>query len=251
MCADKQSTDWFHSISRTLKWNERERQKSFVVVEEDAPKPRKQTKRKIAAEKVEILEDEEEDEVSDEEEEEEDKFDIDDSSPEAESNQQPVVTGYEEVQVAEVRPVMVPVLSKRRAKSRSHSRPRQPYSGVDSPSRYAIPPPHPPNVSPRHVGFDLPSAQSSASSSPDSLVSYAAQQGVRDELNIPRHLTGRSRIPRDRDLDELAKTPTPGTLVHRRPRGHSRSRSVDKPESRAFAVWGHDETDSNNSDSES
>ncbi|EDR08920.1 uncharacterized protein LACBIDRAFT_166577, partial [Laccaria bicolor S238N-H82] len=29
VCADKQSTDWFHAISRTLKWNERERQKSF------------------------------------------------------------------------------------------------------------------------------------------------------------------------------------------------------------------------------
>lgn len=35
VCADKQSTDWFKSISRTLRWNERERQKSFVVVEED------------------------------------------------------------------------------------------------------------------------------------------------------------------------------------------------------------------------
>lgn len=32
VCADNQSTDWFNSISRTLKWNERERQKSFVVV---------------------------------------------------------------------------------------------------------------------------------------------------------------------------------------------------------------------------
>jgi NAD+ kinase len=34
VCADRSSTDWFSSISRTLKWNERERQKSFVVVEE-------------------------------------------------------------------------------------------------------------------------------------------------------------------------------------------------------------------------
>ena len=34
VCAESQSRDWFHSISRTLKWNERERQKSFVVVEE-------------------------------------------------------------------------------------------------------------------------------------------------------------------------------------------------------------------------
>jgi len=35
VCADKASTDWFSSVSRTLRWNEREKQKSFVVVEED------------------------------------------------------------------------------------------------------------------------------------------------------------------------------------------------------------------------
>ncbi|TIA79867.1 hypothetical protein E3P98_03037 [Wallemia ichthyophaga] len=34
ICADKQSSDWFSSLSRTLHWNERARQKSFVVVEE-------------------------------------------------------------------------------------------------------------------------------------------------------------------------------------------------------------------------
>ncbi|KAG2045767.1 ATP-NAD kinase [Suillus hirtellus] len=39
VCTDKQSTDWFHAISRTLKWNERERQKSFVVVEEGPLRP--------------------------------------------------------------------------------------------------------------------------------------------------------------------------------------------------------------------
>lgn len=36
VCAENQSKDWFSSISRTLKWNERQRQKSFVVVEEGA-----------------------------------------------------------------------------------------------------------------------------------------------------------------------------------------------------------------------
>ncbi|KDN47560.1 hypothetical protein K437DRAFT_255837 [Tilletiaria anomala UBC 951] len=36
VCAENQSIDWFRSISRTLKWNERQRQKSFVVVEENA-----------------------------------------------------------------------------------------------------------------------------------------------------------------------------------------------------------------------
>lgn len=35
ICNQTQSTDWFESISRTLKWNERQRQKSFVVLEED------------------------------------------------------------------------------------------------------------------------------------------------------------------------------------------------------------------------
>ncbi|CEH17828.1 atp-nad kinase [Ceraceosorus bombacis] len=38
VCAENQSIDWFNSISRTLKWNERQRQKSFVVVEEGAEK---------------------------------------------------------------------------------------------------------------------------------------------------------------------------------------------------------------------
>ena len=40
--ADKASIDWFSSISRTLRWNEREKQKSFVVVEEDR-EPQTQT----------------------------------------------------------------------------------------------------------------------------------------------------------------------------------------------------------------
>lgn len=71
VCADKQSTYWFHAISRTLKWNERERQKSFVVVEEGPAKPKSQRKQRPS---------EEQDEEEDDEEEEEDKFDIDDSS---------------------------------------------------------------------------------------------------------------------------------------------------------------------------
>jgi NAD+ kinase len=42
VCAEERSVDWFHSISRTLRWNEREKQKSFVVVEEDRPKEAKE-----------------------------------------------------------------------------------------------------------------------------------------------------------------------------------------------------------------
>ena len=43
VCPDDQPSPWFDSVSRTLKWNERQRQKSFVVVEEDvsdAPRAR-------------------------------------------------------------------------------------------------------------------------------------------------------------------------------------------------------------------
>ncbi|CAL1707814.1 unnamed protein product [Somion occarium] len=94
VCADSQSTDWFHAISRTLKWNERERQKSFVVVEEGPEKPKAKKKQKarvsvsveehVRAEHKLQETNEEEDEVSDEElseeEEEEETFDIDDLS---------------------------------------------------------------------------------------------------------------------------------------------------------------------------
>lgn len=37
VCADKQSNDWFHSISRTLRWNERKKQSSFVILVRLAP----------------------------------------------------------------------------------------------------------------------------------------------------------------------------------------------------------------------
>ncbi|CAO1622110.1 unnamed protein product [Jaminaea pallidilutea] len=45
ICSENQSTDWFQSISRTLKWNERQRQKSFVVVEENRQDERPGTNR--------------------------------------------------------------------------------------------------------------------------------------------------------------------------------------------------------------
>ncbi|KAH9945700.1 ATP-NAD kinase-like domain-containing protein [Amylocystis lapponica] len=108
VCADTQSIDWFNSITRTLKWNERERQKSFVVVEE-GPSRRHHKQRKFsengevphrsqpaAAAKPQHLEpapepspegppSDEEDEASDDEDDE--KFDIDDlSSSEQSSN---------------------------------------------------------------------------------------------------------------------------------------------------------------------
>ena len=100
VCADKQSTDWFHAISRTLKWNERERQKSFVVVEEGPAREKDREKRNSTPTRQESNgngaddplagpdseegpsdEEDEEDEASDEEGQEDD-FDITDSSPE-------------------------------------------------------------------------------------------------------------------------------------------------------------------------
>jgi NAD+ kinase len=78
VCADKQSTDWFHATPRTLKWNERERQKSFIVVEErrvkEEPKRRQHSEPMVSTSKV-----DEEDEVSEvgNPDEEEEEFDID------------------------------------------------------------------------------------------------------------------------------------------------------------------------------
>ncbi|PPQ99734.1 hypothetical protein CVT24_009717 [Panaeolus cyanescens] len=244
VCADKQSTDWFHAISRTLKWNERERQKSFVVVEE-APNKR-QRKKKVNGStsdqkprQEETLEDEEEDEVSDDEEEEDDKFDIDDSSPEAEGVPSPQVD------------------KARRAKSRSKSRSRgtrtsassSTTSGLDSPSRFASSGPHIPNNSGRHVEFEVEDNMSSSTSSSPDLPSHLAQKGTRDDLRSPRSLSGKSRIPTTRDYD--AKTPTLGSAYSGRGRQPSRSRSTDRADARrAFAVLGHDESDSNASDNE-
>ncbi|KAA1117909.1 hypothetical protein PGT21_027019 [Puccinia graminis f. sp. tritici] len=77
VCGVSQSIDWFHAISRTLKWNERERQKSFVVIEEDQaqsssgrlPRPNQST---VAPEHVK-QEEFDEDEVE--------EYDIDDVPP--------------------------------------------------------------------------------------------------------------------------------------------------------------------------
>ncbi|CCM00603.1 uncharacterized protein FIBRA_02639 [Fibroporia radiculosa] len=107
VCADTQSTDWFNSISRTLKWNERERQKSFVVVEEGPARKHKPRRASRAASNGDVPKgnpvaspvadhqaqedeepdnEEEEDECSDDGEDDEDeKFDIDDLS----SNESP------------------------------------------------------------------------------------------------------------------------------------------------------------------
>ncbi|KAL0956106.1 hypothetical protein HGRIS_002274 [Hohenbuehelia grisea] len=270
VCADKQSTDWFHAISRTLKWNERERQKSFVVVEEGPEKrqrrrrsntttpERVQKQHEMGNEDEEI--DEEEDECSDEEEEEA-KFDIDDSSPEAASksseskstdelSSDAEVTGREKAR--ELRNMEHKSLSEalkqgyRRSKSRSRSRSGV-RSGVHTPGRFAGPQPHPPRVSPRHVEF---SNQSSPESTDYNSGADDGQRGTRDDLHAPRRTSAKSRIPFDRDLEADVKTPTASQSVYGRSRSHGRTASLDQHPPRAFAAWGHDESDSNASDSD-
>lgn len=243
--------DWFHAISRTLKWNERERQKSFVVVEEGPSKParRKRQAQVVNAELDKVINakndetlDDEEDEVSEEE---EDHFDIDDSS--AEANKAPpsvanALSPQEHATAADkVREsrhhdrVVASIRREHRRSSKSRSRSR-------APAHHHPPLPNQPLpvTSPRHVDFDVPPQI-------DSGLLHTAQHGARDDIYSIKAPSGKSRIP-ERDPEELARTPTATTLLHSRVRAHSRSKSQDQP--RAFAVWGNDESDSNASDSD-
>jgi NAD+ kinase len=80
VCADKASTDWFGSVSRTLRWNEREKQKSFVVVEEDTEPShdaKRQGKKSSSEAKKKVAEANKELKEEDEEDEDEDDYDID------------------------------------------------------------------------------------------------------------------------------------------------------------------------------
>jgi len=240
VCADKQSTDWFHAISRTLKWNERERQKSFVVVEEGpAKEERKNRQRKHHPESTASAskghDDEEDEDNSDEEEE---KFDIDDLSSDTSDAAAPTAGSSRESSFASspgVSPLsgaasraaeaimgLSPAAHERaRAESRSRSGVQ---SGVDSPSRFAPVPVLPGDHGHGHVQW----ATSVPSSAGDR--SSRAEGGTAD-------------------------VPTPKTALPTR-RGRSRSRSPVAPtvhshqHPRAFAVWGQDESDSNSSDND-
>ena len=295
VCSISQSTDWFQSISRTLKWNERERQKSFVVVEESPVKKRHRRRSSSTSTASastpdapeEALEDDDEEDTTEEEEveEEEEKFDIDDLSS-AESSPQSTTAppvphttslgvGHEkaieqerdalrERQRAEIAARALaqgsPILRKGR---RSRSRPGI-ESGIETPDRFPGPHPHPPKVSPRHVAF-RGSDVSPSSSSSTSLVSVFAPEmdrdatlrgdrGARDDIHSPRAMNGsRNRIPRDRDIEsENLRTPTSSVDRRRKSRervSHVQFESATHPR-KAFAVWGHDESDSATSDND-
>ncbi|KLT45871.1 ATP-NAD kinase [Cutaneotrichosporon oleaginosum] len=135
VCADKQSTDWFRSIQRTLKWNERERQKSFVVVEEDHPyDPYKEPNGLSGSDG-----DHDTDASS-----EEDEFDIDDRSG---GELTPPPKDDMESNFAPAKPLRVHT-QLRHLRDDSEFR-----SGVQSPDRFACSYEGPPPISQRHL-FD-------------------------------------------------------------------------------------------------
>lgn len=146
VCADKQSTDWFKSISRTLRWNERERQKSFVVVEEDEEPAKPHHDRAngdATSGRDEGSDSSESDESS------EDEFDIDDRSG-GEMTPSPQGTN------AGTAPVPSRKLRSLIAMDVIDSQP----SGVQSPDRFASGYYAPPPLSQRHLLERLASVES-------------------------------------------------------------------------------------------
>jgi NAD+ kinase len=202
---------------------------------------------------------EEDDEVS----EEEDEFDINDSSPEAATSVSKKIsnalTVEEEILGQEKArdTVMESTLHKavtasvvrgdrrRKSKSRSRSRSSGLHSGVDSPSRFADPKPHPPIHSPRRIDFVLEAPDISESEHMDVSRSSSGRV-ILDSRKAPSR-SDRSSTERDPDVETI-KTPTVST-VRGKIRGQTRSRSVDYHGRRAFAFWGHDDSDSNDDSS--
>jgi NAD+ kinase len=240
VCADKQSTDWFHSISRTLKWNERERQKSFVVVEEGpAKEERKPRLRKNDAESPTSAAngktDEEEEVPEEDNSDEEEKFDIDDLSSEnsdiaatpgksvdSSSGSSPTTSPSYKA-ASRAAEAMMGISPEAHAKARARSRSRSGIrSGVDSPNRYAPVPPR--------QGHGHGHVQWAATVPANANEGASPTKGVTGDLRTPTTAKAHGRRTRSR---------SPGAPIihaHQHPR--------------AFAVWGQDESDSNSSDAD-
>jgi NAD+ kinase len=262
VCADRASTDWFSSISRTLKWNERERQKSFVVIEENpaiAKVAKQQAKAEVAAAKDQ--DQAEEDEVSDEE---DDGFDIDviddsssatslstdsqELSPSVKAAQEVMLQpgesaigrqktkeqAYEQAHQQAHAEAAAHALSEGFPSSGSQSSTNHNQSGIQSPSRFLGPHPSAPPTA-RHVAFSNTSAPSSAS-----------------HLHSPRAVKpGDSGRYDDR---EGLKTPTAAEIRKgngpTQKVGRSRSAEARHHHPRAFAAWGQDGSESESNASE-
>jgi len=188
------------------------------------------------------------DQEEDEDEEEDDRFDIDDlSGTETEAKAEPVKSQLAEEDweqhnaeaAAEALSKGNPHLS-RVAFSKSGIE-----SGVDSPDRFMGPLPHPPKVSTRHV-------QWTKGESHDPTTTGDSEHGSAPLR--PSHSQFRERLARDVPGD-TAKTPTlhghfgRATVISNN-RGRSKSRDTSDVGRRTFAVWGHDESDSNASDND-
>lgn len=213
-------------------------------------------------------------------EEDEIEFDIDTFiTPESDTESEAIAKARE--QQKEAKNAAVAILRNNSLDSYGHSN-----SGIDSPDRFAGPIPHPHPISPRHV----PHASTRTSSSSSVELRIDGENGDRDDIHSPRAMreSSKSKIPRNRDVDgESARTPRAHEHVHsnlarrvyhaqihagrhgltddtdhhlhgqlhpsrtQRNTRHSRSLSVDGGSRHAFAVWGHDESDSNTSDSDS
>ncbi|KAG8895774.1 hypothetical protein FRB99_000352, partial [Tulasnella sp. 403] len=234
-------------------WNERERQKSFVVVEEDQPaKKKKSRSRKLdatpnAANRVkqeeapayeddgELGKDDEEDEDDEDEEEEEEKFDIDDSSPEAanmtgSSTAKPATGGStpqangssvdiisssssEETHPTSLAQRAANILVGGRVAA-AHSS-----SGIESPNRFAGAMPHPPKVHSRHLVDDT--AHRSHLHSPHH--HHHPQQS-----SSPLQHTGSPNQASRADISLR----TPDTATMKTPRPHDTTPSQQHPQSR-------------------
>ena len=257
VCADKQSTDWFSAISRTLNWNQRERQKSFMMVEESAKKKPSRRRSSTPGKTVaigKVAEEEEVVEEDDEDEEEDGKFDIDDLSgtdaetktglvkpspapmPERDREQHDAEVAAEALSNGNLHPSRV-------AFSKSGID-----SGVDSPTRFMGPLPHPPKLSTRHV-------QWSNGGAPNQTVTGDADPSPATSRPSHQHIRGKQSRDRVESAADAVKSPTlhghlgRGTIVSDR-RGRSKSRDAQDTGRRAFAVWGRDESDSNASDND-
>ncbi|QRV82617.1 ATP-NAD kinase [Ceratobasidium sp. AG-Ba] len=258
VCNDKQSTDWFHSISRTFKWNERERQKSFVMVEEDAP-PKANGKPKSSP-----LAQSTTNEDEAEAEEEEEKYDIDDSSPEAATNatttnaptstSPPPGTSGTGGGAGGASAVVAARAINRDGIVESHFTNK---SGYDSPDRFRVPHPHPPKVHFRHIVDPADQGESSAGEGPAWGVENqkTPRPGDRDRGEVHPGAKEANQDGRPHSAGVQQHHHHSPHYPHHHHHHHHHHRDANKPNTappdrRAFAVWGQDESDSNTSDGE-
>ncbi|BGP24895.1 hypothetical protein JCM10295v2_003815 [Rhodotorula toruloides] len=241
VCADKQSTDWFHSIARTLKWNERERQKSFVILEEGRKKPRSSSDTTSEKQKAEPTSPSAVKNASPRKHatfaadpcqsgdrgamEEPDGLDDDDEEGEDESDDT-----AEEYDIDDV--------------SENTTSASSPSISASDPAHANVPSIHSSSSASPHASSQLPQRQSMSPRDAD-MASNASSIDIQDDM------TERFRTvpPRGR-----SRSRTRSSFEHRHGRSQDRqggSEEEEKSQDRAFAVLGYDEDDESSQQSES